>query len=731
MQKHIPLVLEVFRQQDILKMSLFEQSELASTIRHYSQNTVSLEEIKKLSDEIEFILDKTEKGEANSFNCYEDLKKTGQLLWDVLLTRQVKERLKNETSRELILSLDEELTNIPWELFYDGKDFLSLKFSLGRVLRTKEEKVRPQYRSFSSKLKMLILVNPTGDLKSAYSEGIYIRNKFDKYRNDVIIDFKSTNIESLYVRKNLRDYDIVHFAGHCEYDQDNPKKTGWVFKEGLFNTEDILLMAESTSLPSLIFSNACHSAQENSTSDTSAQNRNYSLASAFLFSGVRHYIGTIRKVEDPLSLFFAREFYSHLIKGESLGEALRRAKLRLIQEYGFTSFGWVSYLLYGDPSFILFRKRPPLPERINKKSLPQRKTLLNVSLVCLSLLVSAYLFVKIINFNPSAQLLLIQSKALFKTGRNEKVISLSHKIIQKDPLFLPAYPLLAEAYFRTGDTEKAIKYYFEHIVNSEKKQDKEGIALSYINLGWMYQQQGDYVKAYDFYVKAIEISKNNQDRLNEATALRKLAVWHIDKGNYDKALELLTKSSEINREKQHLREYRYNLACDYFDMGLVFSDKEDYNSAKEFYLKSAKLFEKLKLGGELSDYYFNLGEVCLFEKDYPKTLAYYEKGLKIDQAQGNMPNLASDYNMFGELYMEMGNLEKAEDYFNQSITISRKIKAPLELACGYHNLGLLYKEKGRKNQAREFLRSAQEIYAKLNPEAYEEIKQELINLTNK
>lgn len=731
MQKHIPLVLEVFRQQDALKMSLFEQADLALTIRHYSQNTISCEEIRELSEEMNFILSRIDKERTNSFRCYEDLKKTGQLLWDSLLARQIKEKLKNEVSRELILSLDEELTNIPWELFYDGKDFLGLKFSLGRVLRTKEERTRPQYRSFSAKLKMLVLVNPTGDLKSSYNEGVYIRNQFDKYRNDVAIDFKSTNIESFYVRKNLRDYDIVHFAGHCEYDSNNPKKTGWVLKESLFNTEDILLMAESTNLPSLIFSNACYSAQEDFTIFDSGQGRNYSLASAFLFSGVRHYIGTIRKVEDPVSLFFAKEFYSHLIKGESVGESLRRAKLRLIQEYGLTSFGWISYLLYGDPSFILFHRRASLPQRINKKVLPNKKILMKITLSCLILLLASYIFIRIISLNPNARLLFIQSKGLFKAGKNQAAISLCNRIITKDPSFLPAYSLLAEAYLRMGDPDQAIKYYFEYILNSEKRRDDKGLASSYLDIGWIYQGQGEHLKAYDFYIKGLQISRKNDDKLNEAVALRKLAVWNIDRGRYDKALELLTKSSEINRARQGMRDYRYNLACDYFDMGLVFSDKEDYDSAKEFYIKSAAIFEKLKLNNELSDYYFNLGEIYLFEKDYQRTLACYQKGLAIDLNQGNLPNIASDYNMLGELYIEMDNPEEAERYFNEAIAVSSVIKAPLELASSYHSLGILYKSKGRQNKAREFLRSAQEIYAKLSPQDYEEIKKELINLNNK
>jgi len=51
-------------------------------------------------------------------------------------------------------------------------------------------------------------------------------------------------------------------------------------------------------------------------------------------------------------------------------------------------------------------------------------------------------------------------------------------------------------------------------------------------------------------------------------------VWYLDKEDPDRALELLTQSSEITGIRNRTR-YAYNLACDYFDIGLVFTDKDD------------------------------------------------------------------------------------------------------------------------------------------------------------
>jgi len=730
MQDSNALVLEILRQGEILKMSIFEQMELASTLRHYSQCSVSLVEIDKLCQEAISILNKAGKRNAYSEDLIKSLIKTGQLLWDHLLTRPVKDKLKSAKILDLVLSIDEDLINIPWELLHDGNNFLCLNFNVGRVIRTKEEICPPQYRSFQGVLKMLILANPTNDLKSAYLEGVNIKNQFDRKRNSVHIDFKSTNIDKLYVKKNLCDYDIVHFAGHCEYEPGNPNNSGWVLSDGRFTVSDILAMGSTTSLPTLVFSNACYSAKNSAKSvDTDYQEKNYSLASAFLFAGVRHYIGAIRKIEDPVSLTFSKEFYTQLINGESVGESIRLGRLRLIKEYGITAFHWSNYLLYGDPNFVLFRVKAKLPRHRLKKDISlYKKQIAWVSLTLIFISICIYLYIWLPTINPNTYRLFLSSQKLYQEGKNQEVILQVSRIVKKDPLFLSAYPLLADTYQRLGDKDNALKYYFDYALLSEKRHDAKNLASAYIGIGWIYHLYAEYPKAFDFYNKAITLSEENKDKLNEAIGLRKLAVWYMDNEEYNKALELLTKSSEINRERRAKFEHRYNLACDYFNIGLLFTNKDDLVTAREFYNKSLKLLEKLRLKHELSDYYFNLGEIYKFDKLYQKALDYYSKGLAIDITLNNFVSIASDYDMLGELYVEMGNLLEAEKYFNQAITTAEKINAPLEFASANYNLGLLYKQKGHKNKAREYLRQAQEIYSRIDTLDYQRVKQELLNL---
>ncbi|MBU4419129.1 MAG: tetratricopeptide repeat protein, partial [Candidatus Omnitrophica bacterium] len=636
--------------------------------------------------------------------------------------------------------------HIPWELIFDGGDFLGLKFSLGRLIRSQGDFTSLQYRDLKDSLKMLILANPSGDLKSAYLEGLNIKNQFSHKTKKVQVDFKSTHIDKHYVKKNICDYDIVHFAGHCEFDKSRSKDNGWVLSDGVFKVEDILKMGQGCSLPALVFSNSCHSAEvypveasdgclrqpaSNGVNpdliNSEYQRANYGMASAFLFAGVRHYIGSIRKIEDNASLVFALEFYTKLISGVSVGESLRLSKLKLVKEYGLTGLHWVNYLLYGDPGFIFFKlSRQKDPQR--KVSLVYKKVMMKISLAIVFMGLSIFLAIWLPKINPTKLYLFLNAAAAYRQGNNQQAITLGQQVINSDRDYLAVYPILANAYQRTGDKDNALKYYFDYVLKSEKLNNRAHLIQAYIKLGWFYQLDGQYDKAKELYDKAINLSRQSGDKQNEALALRKLAVWHIDKNNYDQALDLLTKSVAINLERPGNFENVKNLACDYFDIGLVFMNKNDYEAAKDFYGKSLKIFEKLKLNSELSDCYFNLGEIYFFQKQYQKALDYYFKGLRLDQLHDNKVNLAGGYNMLGELYLEIDDLGKAENYFKQAVGLSEEIHSRLDLANANYNLGLLFKKKGRKNLARQYWRQAQEIYRLVDPDKYQETRTQLLEL---
>lgn len=378
------LILEAIIQKNEVTMSIYERG---STVHQYEEISISLPEIKNYCEEIIKLLNKANEAGKLASGIALELKKVGQVLYDQLLTESVKRKLKNTEIEDLLIHLDEGLVQIPWELLFDGKQFLCLKFNVGRSVKTRQSLRDSGQRTIEFPVKMLVLADPTGDLKAARQEAGVIEKELDKTRRFINVGKKVTNINTSYIKKNLRDYDIVHYAGHADYDIRNPSNSGWKLEDGRFTARDISSMGATAPLPSLIFSNSCQSAHTKEwIVDNNFEEEIFGLANAFLCSGVRHYIGASWKVPDGISLCFAKEFYSQIAQGGSVGSSIRKARLRIIEDFGEDTIVWASYVLYGDPSTHLFFS-PTVKRAERKVDFKKQVAFLLIALVSIAITV--------------------------------------------------------------------------------------------------------------------------------------------------------------------------------------------------------------------------------------------------------------------------------------------------------------------------------------------------------
>ncbi len=349
---NIEFRIEVGREKDRLKISAYEHipgSE--NTLKHYEEISVSMERIGSRCHDIVKTLNKANQRGSITHEVLKKLQDIGQVFYDEIFTLSIKERIKNTKAHHLIVSLDDQLVHIPWELLHEGQQFLCMRFNMGRLVRTKQQVAGNMTRLMKRPLKMIVVSDPKGDLKGAYSEGIKIRNFMDQDKDLVNAYLQTDNITPDFIRENLKNFDLAHFAGHADYNQKDPAKSGLRLTDGSFIAEDIIKMAGSAAMPALIFANACQSARDKEwLLSENFQDEIFGLANAFLLSGVKHYVGTFWEILDEPSSHFALAFYRNLLSGVSIGEALRRSRFELVKRYGEENIAWASYLLYGDPT---------------------------------------------------------------------------------------------------------------------------------------------------------------------------------------------------------------------------------------------------------------------------------------------------------------------------------------------------------------------------------------------
>jgi CHAT domain-containing protein len=347
--KESVLTLDVSRQERRLKVSFFEEDDKA--LHPYEINEVAWEQVESASREILATLRRSNRRVKIDPEVHHSLKKSGQILFDLLIPAHTKEKFAHTDAKVLTLRLDDTLVQLPWELLHDGEAFLCRRFAIGRIARTRQRPTARSVRTPSAPFTILIIADPRGDLEASYREGLDIKAFLDARRNLFHVDFKSHPVDIAFARKNLRDYDIVHYAGHADYDGQDPSESGWLLSDGALKAAEIAAMGGIEPMPALVFSNACQSGQ---TDEWSARadygQRIAGLANAFLLAGVQHYIGTFSEALDEPSSRFAKRFYAAVAEGESVGTALRTARQAAINAGGDETVAWANYMLYGDPS---------------------------------------------------------------------------------------------------------------------------------------------------------------------------------------------------------------------------------------------------------------------------------------------------------------------------------------------------------------------------------------------
>ena len=150
-------------------------------------------------------------------------------------------------------------------------------------------------------------------------------------------------------------WDVVHYAGHGDFDPDRPDRVGWLFAGGLLTSGELGRLEEA---PRLVVANACLSGLTSQVSEGGGRVEQTkseaallaSLADEFFHLGVRNYVGTAWEVNDLGAEQFATALYDGLLAGNRVGDAVLAARRLLWGQRDLYGALWGAYQHYGDPT---------------------------------------------------------------------------------------------------------------------------------------------------------------------------------------------------------------------------------------------------------------------------------------------------------------------------------------------------------------------------------------------
>jgi CHAT domain-containing protein len=191
--------------------------------------------------------------------------------------------------------------------------------------------------------------DPQNPLLDAAKEAEFLIDSLTNEIQHKLINQYEANLFEIQ-QQMLRGCDIIHYAGHAEFD--DRMRRGFIplpKSEKMF-PDDIPNLSGNP----FVFLNGCATDKQVGAQWTD------SLVNAFISHGAKGVIGTLFKIESVCAKDFALCFYKRLLRGEAIGEALRLARLEIREQFP-NDMTPLAFILYGNPTMRIAKPIPPLP----------------------------------------------------------------------------------------------------------------------------------------------------------------------------------------------------------------------------------------------------------------------------------------------------------------------------------------------------------------------------------
>lgn len=175
-----------------------------------------------------------------------------------------------------------------------------------------------------------------------------ISKYFHKTRCDIYLNHEAS--EKIIKNLTLDNYQVLHFACHAILDERFPFRSALVLsKENSLEEDGFLQVSEIYNLrlaSDLVILSACQTGRGRLEKGEGV----LGLPRIFFYSGARSVISTLWKIDDKSTAIFMNHFYKFLSQNMDKAQALRLAKLNMIESKYSHPFYWAAFVLNGDHS---------------------------------------------------------------------------------------------------------------------------------------------------------------------------------------------------------------------------------------------------------------------------------------------------------------------------------------------------------------------------------------------
>jgi superkiller protein 3 len=235
------------------------------------------------------------------------------------------------------------------------------------------------------------------------------------------------------------------------------------------------------------------------------------------------------------------------------------------------------------------------------------------------------------------------------------------KAIEYKPRYLKARLNMSRLYSPTGKERKKRISLLREILALNSRY-----APAYVELGMLHYGEKEYGTAQELFERA---ARENPLLVDARTGLGLVKLRQGQTGNAEQIFRELLRSDSLQPQN-------------YFNLGRLYAEKDDYRTALKFYNKALKNAQ-----GYYPEAWLNRGVVYERLEKPDSAVASYKQALEFD------PDYEEAYYNLGLLYLTHGDDTKAATYFRKACD-----HRP-DYAIAWYNLGVLYSRANRIDSA--------------------------------
>ncbi|MCP4580757.1 MAG: tetratricopeptide repeat protein [candidate division Zixibacteria bacterium] len=264
----------------------------------------------------------------------------------------------------------------------------------------------------------------------------------------------------------------------------------------------------------------------------------------------------------------------------------------------------------------------------------------------------------------------------------------------------------------TRNFTEAIRLY-EHLAQTrQEKDDHEGEATAYHQMGIVAKEQQDFKMAEKWYLKSLAIKEKQGNERGAAKTYHQLGFIAYEQRNYKHAMKWFLHSIEIGEKLENIQEIAKSLHL----IGSIYLELNDLISAEVFYCESLSISIKSNDTYTLPMTYHQLGMLAQELRDFKTAVKWYLKSLEINEKQGNEHGAASTYHQLGRIAEEQHDFKAAEKWYLKSLAIEEKQGNEYGAATTYGQLGIISTRQGNSIECGIWLIKSINIYMKYKDE---------------